>query len=53
MATGSKLANMPMSPTIGVSFSSWQSQLGLTSMASDTWKLGRPSTTALVYSAIL
>ena len=53
MATGSKLANMPISLTMGVSFSGWQSQLGLMSMASEMWKLGRPSTTALVYSAIL
>ena len=36
-----------------VSFSGWQSQLGLMSMASEMWKLGRPSTMALVYSAIL
>ena len=52
-ATGSKLANIPMSPTMGLSFSSWQSQLGETSMARLMWKLGRPSTTAFVYSAIL
>ena len=55
-ATGQTLsdyANMPISLTIGVSFSGWQSQLGLISMASEMWKLGRPSTTALVYSAIL
>ena len=52
-ATGSKLAKKPMSPTMGLSFSSWQSQLGLTSMARLMWKHGRPSTMALVYSAIL
>lgn len=40
MATGSKLANMPMSLTIGVSFSGWQSQLGLISMASEMRKFG-------------
>ena len=53
MATGSKLANMPRSGTMGVSFSAWQSQLGLMSMASEIWKLGRSCTTACVYSAIL
>ena len=37
----------------GASFSPWQSQLGDTSITRDTWKQGRPSTTALVYSAIL
>ena len=52
-STGSKLANMPMSLMIGVSFSAWQSQLGLISIASEIWKLGRSCTMACVYSAIL
>ena len=43
---------MPTSGTMGTSFSAWQSQLGETSTTRDTWKQGRPSTTALVYSAI-
>ena len=41
IATGSKLANMPISGTMGVSFSGWQSQLGLTSIASEMWNCGR------------
>ena len=44
---------MPTFGTIGTSFSAWQSQLGDTSITSEIWKQGRPSTTALVYSAIL
>ena len=43
---------MPTLGTMGTSFSAWQSQLGETSSTKDTWKQGRPSTTALVYSAI-
>src|SRR5574344_2986544 len=38
---------------MAASFSEWQSQLGETSMTREMWKHGRPSTTALAYSAIL
>ena len=51
-ATGSKEANIPTLGTMAISFSGRQSQLGDTSMTSEMWKQGRPSTTALVYSAI-
>ena len=44
---------MPTLGTMAMSFSGRQSQLGDTSMTSEMWKQGRPSTTALVYSAIL
>ena len=43
---------MPMLGRMGASFSAWQSQLGLTSTMREMWKLGRPSTTALAYSAM-
>lgn len=43
---------MPTLGTMAMSFSGRQSQLGDTSMTSEMWKQGRPSTTALVYSAI-
>ena len=52
-ATGSKEANMPTFGTMAMSFSGRQSQVGDTSMTREMWKQGRPSTTALVYSAIL
>ena len=51
-ASGSKEANIPIFGRIGTSFSPWQSQLGDTSTIREIWKFGRPSTTALVYSAI-
>ena len=44
---------MPTLGTMAMSFSLWQSQLGDTSITGEMWKQGRPSTTALVYSAIL
>ena len=43
---------MPRSGRMGTSFSPWQSQLGETSTTRATWKQGRPSTTALAYSAM-
>ena len=43
---------MPMLGRIGASFSQWQSQLGDTSTTREMWKLGRPATTALAYSAM-
>ena len=43
---------MPTSAAMGTSFSPWQSQLGEMSSTRETWKQGRPATTALVYSAI-
>ena len=52
-ATGSNDANMPTFGTIGTSLKLWQSQHGDTSSASAMWNDGRPSTTALAYSAIL
>ncbi len=51
-ASGSKEANIPIFGRIGASFSPWQSQFGDTSTISEMWKFGRPSITALVYSAI-
>ena len=41
-ATGSKLANIPISGRIGASFSPWQSQFGLISCTREIWKHGRP-----------
>ena len=52
-ATGSNDANIPTFGTIGTSLKLWQSQHGDTSSASAMWNDGRPSTTALAYSAIL
>ena len=52
-ATGSKLANMPISGRMGASFSPWQSQFGLTSCTREMWKQGRSWQTAWAYSAIL
>ena len=49
---GRRRRTCPLLGTMGTSFSAWQSQLGETSSTKDTWKQGRPSTTALVYSAI-
>ena len=43
---------MPIFGRIGISFSPWQSQLGDTSTIREIWKFGRPSITALVYSAM-
>ena len=44
---------MPTLGTIGTSLYAWQSHSGDTSTAREMWKFGRPSHTALAYSAIL
>jgi hypothetical protein len=52
-ATGSYEAKKPMSGTMAVSFSLWQSQFGETSMTRLMKNAGLPSMTALAYSLIL